>query len=146
MGDFLIPRLLIEAIVENAVSHGIEPKSGEGKVEVELFLQEEKLHITVSDDGVGYVEEKKSEDRGEQNGSSQEEKTEEGSTLTEIPDKISHTHTGMENTRRLLQILYGENYSLNIYGEKNVGTKVEIILPAEKRGGTIHMESSGGRR
>lgn len=146
MGDFLIPRLLIEAIVENAVSHGIEPKSGEGKVEVELFLQEEKLHITVSDDGVGYVEEKKSEDRGEQNGSSQEEKTEEGSTLTEIPDKISHTHTGMENTRRLLQILYGENYSLNIYGEKNVGTKVEIILPAEKRGGTIHVESSGGRR
>lgn len=113
---------------------------------MELFLQEEKLHITVSDDGVGYVEEKKPEDTGEQNGSSQEEKTEEGSTLTEIPDKISHTHTGMENTRRLLQILYGENYSLNIYGEKNMGTKVEIILPAEKRGGTIHVESSGGRR
>lgn len=145
MGDFLIPRLLIESIVENAVSHGIEPKSGDGKVEVELFLQEEELHITVCDDGVGYVEDKKTEDRVERECSVQGEKTGEGGRLTEIPDKISHTHTGMENTRRLLQILYGENYSLNIYGEKNVGTKVEIILPAEKRGGTKYVESSGGR-
>ena len=42
------------------------------------------------------------------------------------------THTGFENTRKMLQILYGENYKFNIWSEKGKGTKIEIILPAER--------------
>ena len=48
------------------------------------------------------------------------------------PEKIDHTHTGFENTRKMLQILYGENYKFNIWSEKGKGTKIDIILPAER--------------
>ena len=43
--------------MENAVSHGLEPKQGSGKVQVILYEQNKRLHIIVEDDGVGFEEE-----------------------------------------------------------------------------------------
>lgn len=109
--DYLIPRLLIEPLVENAVSHGLEPKSEPGKVTIEIFEQEEKLHIIVADDGVGFDPD--------------EERT---------GVKEGHTSTGFANTNRLLQILYHDHYTMRLDGRKGQGTKVEVILPIEKEG------------
>ena len=119
--NFRIPRLLIENLVENAVSHGIEPKSGGGMVRIRLFEQDDMLHIVVEDNGVGY------EERAEDLEIDLEEETE-------------HTHTGLANMKRLLEILYHDRYCMNITGEKNVGTRAEIILPAER--GSVYVESS----
>lgn len=139
----LIPRLLIEPLVENAVSHGLEPKKESGIIKVcmyeENFIEENDeikkqkknskiLHIIVEDNGVGIDYEKMNEKPKEE---------------APQPEKIDHTHTGFENTRKMLQILYGENYKFNIWSEKGKGTKIEIILPAER--GECHVESSGGR-
>lgn len=52
IGEDLIPRLLIEPLVENAVSHGLEPKRGKGNLQV-LLYEREMLYIWVKDDGVG---------------------------------------------------------------------------------------------
>lgn len=111
-----IPRLLIENLVENAVSHGLEPKSGAGFVKISLYEEEERLHIIVEDNGVGYEENEKDIET---------EKIKDSET-------ISHTHTGLANMKRLLKILYHDGYSMKITGEKNMGTKVEIIVPAER--------------
>lgn len=119
----LIPRLLIEPLVENAVSHGLEPKNGNGKIVVEIFEQDEKLNIMVADDGVGFSK--------EENGRESMQK------------KAGHTHTALENTKRLLHILYGENYILEIQGEKDNGTTVRIVLPIER--GMENVEGNGGR-
>lgn len=133
----LIPRLLIEPLVENAVSHGLEPQKKRGMIKVCLFeesasvesVKEEKinnaeqkksLHIIVEDNGVGMDYEKL-------NANYEKEIQENG--------KIGHTHTGLKNTQRMLQILYGEDYELDIESEKGKGTKIEIILPSER--GTI---------
>ena len=64
--NFRIPRLLIENLVENAVSHGIEPKSGEGIVQIHLFEENDMLHIVVEDNRVGF---KKTEEDLEGDGS-----------------------------------------------------------------------------
>ena len=52
----------------------------------------------------------------------------------EIPEngKIGHTRTGLKNTQRMLQILYGEDYELDIESKKGKGTRIEIILPSER--------------
>lgn len=128
----LIPRLLIEPLVENAVSHGLEPKKESGIIRVcmyeENFIEENDeikkqkktskiLHIIVEDNGVGIDYEKMNEKPTEE---------------VQQPEKIDHTHTGFENTRKMLQILYGDNYKFNIWSEKGKGTKIEIILPAER--------------
>ena len=45
---------------------------------------------------------------------------------------MDHTHTGIENTRRMLQSLYGDNYQFEIQSEKGKGTKIEITVPTER--------------
>ena len=77
----------------------------------------------VADDGVGF---------------SKEENDREG-----MQKKAGHTHTALENTKRLLHILYGENYILEIQGEKDNGTTVRIVLPIER--GIENVEGNGGR-
>lgn len=128
----LIPRLLIEPFVENAVSHGLEQKKDRGMVKVSIYeeaLAEELfLHIIIEDNGVG-IDHKKIN----------EEPKEESWYIGEI----SHTHTGFENTRRMLQVLYGEDYKFEIWSEKGKGTKIEIILPSEK--GEHHVEGCCSR-
>lgn len=119
----LIPRLLIEPLVENAVSHGLEPKEEKGKITVEIFEKDEKLHIVVKDDGVGF-------DKNELQSSQEMEKI-----------SVEHTGTGLENTERLLKILYGEQYEMKICGEKGKGTTIQIVLPIEKE--KEHVESHG---
>ena len=48
-----IPRLTIQPIVENAVHHGLERRSGKGMVRISAFLTEQRLIIRISDDGAG---------------------------------------------------------------------------------------------
>ena len=128
----MIPRLLIEPLVENAVSHGLEPQKEKGSIVVRLyeeFIEKENrssmLHICVEDNGVGMGE-----------------KEIEVNTQDE-PYKVKHTHTGFENAKRMLQILYGDNYEFRIWSEKGKGTKIEIIIPVER--GINYVESSSGR-
>ncbi|ETO94701.1 histidine kinase [Lachnoanaerobaculum sp. MSX33] len=128
----MIPRLLIEPLVENAVSHGLEPKKEKGSIVVRLyeeFTEKENrssmLHICVEDNGVGMGEK------------------EIGVNTQDEPYKVEHTHTGFENTKRMLQILYGDNYEFKIWSEKGKGTKIEIIIPVER--GINYVESSSGR-
>lgn len=126
----LIPRLLIEPLVENAVSHRLEPKRENGIVRVLLYEEPGEyeglmmLHICVEDDGVGFDAEK-IEAQELRNG------------------EIEHTHTGLENTKRMLAILYGDCHEFRISGGVGQGTKVEIVIPTERSG--CDVESYSGR-
>ena len=122
----LIPRLLIEPLVENAVSHGLEPKREKGMLKVHLY-ERELLHICVEDNGVG-IDFTKMEEKQEKSGEK---------------NKIEHTHTGWENTRRMLQILYGDDHEFEVWSEKGKGTRIEILVPIER--GESYVESIGSR-
>lgn len=117
----LIPRLLIEPLVENAVSHGLEPKCGKGSIKIDVREKEDWLYITVEDDGVGFNQE---------------------TDLQTSAEKAEHTATGLANTIRLLKILYEDSYDIKIVGKVSEGTRVEIVLPVER--GEQHVESDCG--
>lgn len=53
-----IPKLLIQPLVENAILHGVEPKSGTGTVSivVEKLTEFPALRVTIEDDGPGIEE------------------------------------------------------------------------------------------
>ncbi|TDF91984.1 cache domain-containing sensor histidine kinase [Paenibacillus piri] len=57
LGETIVPRLLLQPIVENAVVHGIEPKDGRGIVRIEISASNEMLRIEIEDNGVGMTEE-----------------------------------------------------------------------------------------
>lgn len=47
------PPLLLITLVENAIKHGIEPQPGAGRIEVAAGVRDDRLQVSVSDDGVG---------------------------------------------------------------------------------------------
>lgn len=49
----IIPRLLLQPIVENAVIHGLEPKEGTGMIIIHGEVLEHEYRIIISDNGVG---------------------------------------------------------------------------------------------
>ena len=132
INEDLIPRLLIEPLVENAVSHGLEPKRDRGVIRVQLYEREQMLHICVKDNGVGFNPEKLAEQEAELR-----------SETSSWDGRIGHTHTGLANTKRMLQILYEDNFQFVINGEKGKGTVVEIVIPVERSG--IYVEGHSGR-
>jgi two-component system sensor histidine kinase ChiS len=52
----IIPSLLLQPLVENAIRHGLFEKEGPGHVQVTISKHESLLHIQVTDDGVGMSE------------------------------------------------------------------------------------------
>ena len=56
LADCLIPKMILQPLVENAILHGLEGTEG-GAVTVTAARQEEKLRITVADNGRGFPEE-----------------------------------------------------------------------------------------
>ena len=121
IGEDLIPRLLIEPLVENAVSHGLEPKREKGNLQV-LLYEREMLYIWVKDDGVGVC---RNQTKAEEN-----------------KEKTPHTHVGWENTKKMLRILYGDDYKFQVWSEPGKGTEIEIAVPIERGGNYVESGSS----
>ena len=48
-----VPPMLLQPLVENAVKHGIEPKVGAGRIDIEARSVDGTVEITVSDTGLG---------------------------------------------------------------------------------------------
>ncbi len=51
---FLIPPLTVQPLVENAIRHGISKKSGGGTVTLRVQRLEDRIRISVADDGIGF--------------------------------------------------------------------------------------------
>jgi two-component system, LytTR family, sensor kinase len=49
----LVPHLVLQPLVENAVRHGIGPKAGSGTIRIEAGLERDAVRLSVVDDGVG---------------------------------------------------------------------------------------------
>lgn len=56
--DCMIPKLILQPLVENSIYHGIRPKGEPGTIQVSTGRQGEDLHIVVYDTGLGMEEEK----------------------------------------------------------------------------------------
>ena len=55
--DFIIPKLILQPIVENSIYHGIRLKGEEGVIKITSRLVDNELRLTVRDTGVGMSEE-----------------------------------------------------------------------------------------
>ncbi|OJV65857.1 MAG: hypothetical protein BGO41_07925 [Clostridiales bacterium 38-18] len=100
----LVPRFILQPLVENAIYHGIKPKGSPGLIKISAkILDETTLEITVSDDGVGETK-----------------KTTESVRLGGI---------GLSNVRKRIQLIYGEDFGLDTSSVPNEGFKVTIRMP-----------------
>jgi len=118
--DCLIPKMILQPIVENAVFHGLEQKRGRGELTLRGYVTDDPLIVfEIEDDGKGMSPEilqrlREHIHSGEANAAD--------GTL----DKKS---LGLVNIDRRVKLLYGTNYGLSIESEPQAGTKVIIKLP-----------------
>lgn len=111
---YLVPKLFIQPLIENAIKHGLEPK-GEGQVYLKIVkVKEEGIEILVSDTGVGMNAEQ----------------------LMQVQEFKS---VGLQNVNRRLFLLYGEKAKMTIESNINLGTKIRIYLPLALEGEADHV-------
>ena len=119
----LIPKLSLQPIVENAIFHGLETKPDKGKVTIRVEMTEKNVIIIVSDDGVGIGREELEQMRDSLK-NSKKETDKECKSPGERGNGIA-----LANVSQRIKLIFGDDYGLNLYSTKGIGTDVEIILP-----------------
>jgi len=96
-----LPPMLVQPLVENALTHGLEPAEQGGKINVNAKRTLDGVQITVADTGLG---------------------------LTNNPTTTG-TNTGLRNVRERLQQLYGAAGSLKLTNSTPSGVTATLFIP-----------------
>ena len=106
----VFPPMMLQSMVENAIKHGLEPKSEGGRLDVGAEIVHGDLEVSVADTGLGFAP---------------------GGAST------SGTGVGLTNIRERLKLLYGDRASLVIEASlvegAPQGTRVTICVPYQSR-------------
>ncbi len=121
--DFLVPRLIIQPVIENAIFHGLEERMEDGIVSIEVIVTDLDMIITISDNGKGIGCEELEELNNRINVNDME---------LDDKNKSNQINTGiaLPNINRRIRLLFGKEYGVNVYSTLGKGTDVEIIIPA----------------
>ena len=116
MYGFVIPKLTLQPLVENALYHGVKNKRGKGMIRITGRLKGGDMIFKVIDDGKGMTE----EELGKLQNSLKKDKSdrkEDGFGLSNVNQRIRH--------------YYGEGYGISFESRENEGTTATIILEAK---------------
>jgi signal transduction histidine kinase len=100
--DARVPNMILQPLVENAIKHGIAPRSSGGRIEIGAARVNGHLSITVTDDGIGVP-------FGDLEG--------------------LHEGVGLTNTRSRLRHLYGSDHHFTLSNAEGQGLKVDLGIP-----------------
>lgn len=103
--EALVPNLILQPLVENAVKHGVEKISTAGKIRIAARREVDRLVLLVSDNGPGPAKIVKLDDAG----------------------------VGLANIRQRLEQLYGSGAVLTLAQAPNGGTVAQITMPFRTR-------------
>lgn len=111
-------KLLIQPIVENAITHGLEIKPGKGQLSIRGWRVDECIRFEIRDNGVGMTS----------------EMVEHILSGKYVSDSEQSTGIGLENLIKRLQLYFGSNYRFEIESEVMQGTNVLIEIPIMRSG------------
>lgn len=112
--EYLVPKMILQPLVENSVYHGCIRMERRGLIVVTAAQCEEGIRISVIDNGCGI--EAGRLDR----------------LLEMEPQNDELRSTGLPNTHSRIRLYFGEPYGLTVSSKVGVGTKVDILLPRVK--------------
>lgn len=121
--DCLVPRMILQPLVENAILHGIEPGKREGVITIRAYLDRDLLLCEVEDDGVGLA------------GRAAGEYEPASLGLTRVRGGLSKERMsglGMAHIREKIKLYYGPDYKMLIINKPGEGTTVRMSLPIHR--------------
>ena len=98
--DALVPSLVLQPLVENAIRHGIAPRAGGGRLEIRALREGAMLRLQVCDDGPG------------------------------LPaDGVPRSGVGLANTRARCEQLYGSDHRFELANRPEGGLAITLAIP-----------------
>ena len=113
--DLFVMRMLLQPLVENSISHGMQSDGTVLHVAVDIRRNKEMLEITVTDDGIGMD-------------SARLQEVKEG---LDRPRTEDGRHIGLYNVNKRIALTYGEEYRIAIDSELGRGTTISIHVPID---------------
>jgi two-component system sensor histidine kinase YesM len=102
----LIPKLILQPIVENAILHGLRPNKDNGKLLIQGKFKNNMIEFVIQDNGIGFEIDNTIVNR------------------SEIESGI-----GINNVKGRLLLHFGQNFSFDIFTKRGQGTKITICMP-----------------
>jgi signal transduction histidine kinase len=111
--DCLLPRFILQPLVENAIRHGLSGRSAAGRIQISAMVDQESLIVRVTDNGAGLDAARPSSGRG----------------------------IGLANVRDRLAILYGDDDRLGLTSSDGGGAVAELTIPVRRRNENSEVRS-----
>ena len=105
----LVPALILQPLVENAVEHGIAPKPEGGMIALTITETQTFMIIEIRDNGMGMT-----------------------LNANKLPTLPQDRGIGLQNVISRLQTLYGPAYAPQIQSEVGKGTVIIVTIPKEQ--------------
>ncbi len=116
--EALVPNMILQPIIENALKHGIAEMDTGGIITISARRRGARLHLAVTDNGTGLP------------------------AGTDI-ESLMQKGIGLRNTRERLESLYESDHELTISAREAGGTTVQIVLPFHTSSDLFTSEWSG---
>jgi len=101
--DLVVPSMILQPLIENAIRHGIGPKIEGGTITLRSRRQNGRLAVEVIDDGLGFPDERRPE--------------------------LFDSGIGIRNVRERLKALYGQEFAFAIDSSPGKGTAIRMEIP-----------------
>jgi sensor histidine kinase YesM len=115
LGDFRVPRLILQPFVENAIIHGFNDILQKPRIVIEARSIHQQLTIEVRDNGIGMSDEKIK------------------CLLTNLHDETiqeeGKKHVGLKNVYQRLKLTYGPEVSFDIHPNEDAGLSICLSIP-----------------
>jgi sensor histidine kinase YesM len=112
----LVPKMILQPLVENALIHGLENSAKDGEITIRAWLDRDMLLCEVQDNGKGMDDPEKimgTQPRG-----------------TSAKERMSGI--GLSNIREKIKLYYGSDYKMHVFSKPNFGTTVRLSLPIHR--------------
>ena len=116
-GDYCIPKLTLQPLLENSIYHGIKEKQGMGKIVLLVEQTEDMLRFRVWDNGAGISP----EDIGKLRKTLQEE------------EKKEEASFGLYSINRRIRLFFGPEYGLELESRQGEYTCITVTVPKTRK-------------
>lgn len=113
----LVPRLLLQPLIENAVFHGVVPLEGrQGRIQIQIDRQDNSLCVVVEDNGIGMSAETLEQLRTQ---------------LAHLPEEMPEKHIGLLNVAIRLHLMYPASPPVSVESAADAYTRFTLLIPLE---------------
>lgn len=111
--NYVIPKLTLQPLLENAIYHGIKTKQETGVIRLKVIEHAENIEFIIEDNGIGM----------------------EKNVLAQVKDSLDYEENkevmtfGLYSINRRIQLFFGKEYGLTIDSTKGEYTRVTLVIP-----------------